>query len=261
VTGTATYMYAITRPVGYAELPGVPGVGGAPVRTLSAGPLACLVSTVDLAEFGEEALQTNLEDLAWLERTARQHDDVVRASARMTTTVPLRLATICIDDAAARQRLVELGERAAHVLDELDGRDEWGVKVFAVEPAEPTAYAGVNGGADAASDRSTGVAYLQRRRQQLDHRSTRAEQAARDAEGVFRQLERQAVRAHRHRPQDQRLTGVAAPMLLNAAYLVDRDCAQEFRRAVDELAAERPPDSVVVTGPWPPYSFAAVEQP
>ncbi len=258
MTGTATYMYAITRPVGYAELPGLAGVAGAPVRTLDAGPLACLVSTVDLAEFGEQALLANLEDLAWLERTARQHDNVVRASARMTTTVPLRLATICIDDDAARQRLVELGERAAHVLDELDGRDEWGVKLFAVEPAE---HVGANGGSDSASDRSTGVAYLQRRRQQLDHRSTRAEQAVRDAEAVYQHLERQAVRAHRHRPQDQRLTGVAAPMLLNAAYLVDRDWAQEFRRAVDELAAERPPDSVVVTGPWPPYSFAAVEQP
>jgi hypothetical protein len=49
-------------------------------------------------------------------------------------------------------------------------------------------------------------------------------------------------------------------MLLNAAYLVDRERVDEFRRAVDDLAGERPPDSIVVTGPWPPYSFATVEE-
>ncbi|MFN2560280.1 MAG: GvpL/GvpF family gas vesicle protein [Jatrophihabitans sp.] len=69
------------------------------------------------------------------------------------------------------------------------------------------------------------------------------------------------MRAHRHRPQDHRLTGVAAPMLLNAAFLVDRHRADQFRRAVDELAGVRAPDAIALTGPWPPpYSFAALEQ-
>jgi hypothetical protein len=231
------------------------GVADEPVRAVTSGKLAWLVSTVDLGEFGEEALRANLEDLGWLERTARQHDDVVRAAARVTTTIPLRLATICADDAAAARRLAELDNQAATVLDELDGRDEWGVKVFAVD--EPQAVAGAPTGSPGAS----GVAYLQRRREQLDRRSARTALAAQEGDRVYRQLERWAVRAHRHRPQDQRLSGVTAPMLLNAAYLVDRHRADEFRRAVDELAGVRPPDSVVLTGPWPPYSFATMDQP
>jgi hypothetical protein len=50
-------------------------------------------------------------------------------------------------------------------------------------------------------------------------------------------------------------------MLLNAAFLVDRDRAAEFRAVVDRLAADRPEGAVVLTGPWPGYSFAGLEQP
>jgi len=260
MTGSATYLYAITRPLfddGFAASgasAGLHGVSGAPVRSIAAGGLACLVSSVDLDEFGEDALRVNLEDLAWLERTARQHDEVVRAAARLTTTIPLRLATICADDAAAARRLAELDGQAASVLDDLDGRDEWGVKVFAVEeppddaaPIEPA--------------RTTGAAYLQRRRSQLERRTARTERAGQFADAVYRQLEDCAARGYRHRPQDQRLSGVAAPMLLNAAFLVDRQRAEEFRHMVGALAADRPPDAIVLTGPWPPYSFASVQQP
>jgi gas vesicle protein GvpL/GvpF len=259
MTGSATYLYAITRPLSgdrsgaLGGLAGLRGVADEPVRAVAAGSLACLVSSVDLGEFGEDALRANLEDLAWLERTARQHDDVVRAAARVTTTIPLRLATICADDAAAARRLAELDGQAASVLDELDGCDEWGVKVFAVEEPPDDAAPTEPGG-------STGAAYLQRRRSQLERRTARTELAGQFADAVYRQLADCAARGYRHRPQDQRLSGVAAPMLLNAAFLVDRQRADEFRRAVDELAAVRPPDAIVLTGPWPPYSFASVEQ-
>jgi Gas vesicle synthesis protein GvpL/GvpF len=50
-------------------------------------------------------------------------------------------------------------------------------------------------------------------------------------------------------------------MLLNAAYLVDRPGADRFRAEVAALAADRPPEALVLTGPWPPYSFAVLDQP
>jgi hypothetical protein len=50
-------------------------------------------------------------------------------------------------------------------------------------------------------------------------------------------------------------------MLLNAAYLVDRDRVPQFRAAVESLAADRPDGAVVLTGPWPGYSFASLEPP
>jgi hypothetical protein len=250
MNGRATYLYAITRPMPADEIPDVRGVAGAPVRLIRDGELACLVSTVELGEFGEQALSVNLEDLHWLERTARQHDAVVQASARVSTTLPMRLATICRDDRSARERLQQLGSAALATLAALDGREEWGVKLF-VSP-------GASDARPPAAGATSGAAYLRRRREDLTQREHASERAVRDAEAVYDRLTTYSVDARRHRPQDQRLTGATQPMVLNAAFLVERARSDEFQDAANELASRHEPGAVVLTGPWPPYSFATV---
>jgi hypothetical protein len=262
MSGTGTYLYAICRPVNQEELDGLTGLGGAPVRVLADGAVAGLVSTVPLSEFGEQELRANLEDIAWLERTARQHDDVVRHSAQRRTTIPLRLATICHDDSSARARLARLQDQALELLGRLDDRDEWGVKLYAASspPASSSAAAPSTASSSSPSGPgSSGTAYLQRRRTELADRDRSTEQARADADAVHTRLAGLAVDARRHRPQDPRLSGASGPMVLNAAYLLDRSAAEQFRRAVTELAEVRGQDAVVLTGPWPPYSFAELD--
>jgi hypothetical protein len=253
VSGTATYLYAVTRPLRPDSLAGVRGIGGGTVRPLPIGGMSAIVSTVELAEFGEDSLPGNLEDLSWLGRVAREHDDVVRAVAGLATTIPLRLATVCRDDDSAARRVDAVAERAQGLLAELDGREEWGVKVFDVREPEP---AGVAAGARP----SSGTAYLQQRKARLARSATSAQASAEAAEQTYAQLSRLAVRGHRHRPQDPQLYGAARPMLLNAAFLVERTDAAGFQAAVERIAAERPDGAVVLTGPWPPYSFASLEE-
>ena len=89
-----------------------------------------MVSDVPAAEFAEDALRGHLEDLGWLERVARRHDAVVQACHRAGVAMPLRLATIYVDDISAEQRLAEIADAAGRTLERLDGCDEWGVKVF-----------------------------------------------------------------------------------------------------------------------------------
>jgi hypothetical protein len=55
--------------------------------------------------------------------------------------------------------------------------------------------------------------------------------------------------------QDRRLSGHAAEMVLNAAYLVARADAPAFHALVDELAA-RHGVPLELTGPWPAYHFS-----
>jgi hypothetical protein len=253
MTDSATYLYAITRPLDSRQLVTLKGIGGAPVRALADGGLQCLVSTVPLAEFGEKPLQHNLGDLQWLERTARAHDAVVRAAAEQVTTAPLRLATVCTDDDAALARLRELRDRAAPLLDRLDGRIEWGVKVFAMSPADARPQPAVVGA-------RSGTEYLRVRREQAAERERASAAAGSQAESVYRELAGAAVAGRRHRPQDPQLSGRSEPMLLNAAFLVDRNRSAEFAALAGRLADDRGSIRVEVTGPWPPYSFAVLDQ-
>jgi hypothetical protein len=50
-------------------------------------------------------------------------------------------------------------------------------------------------------------------------------------------------------------------MTLNGAYLVDEASADTFTTLAARLAEENPQSRVEVQGPWPPYSFATLEQP
>lgn len=248
---TATYLYAITRPISSAEVSELRGVGGTAVRVIAHREIAGLVSTVELSDFAEQALAAHLEDLDWLARTAREHDEVVRAAARIATTMPLRMATVCLDDDAVHTRLETLSHSAVAVLSELDGCDEWGVKMFAIGP--PPSTEGTT------AEPSTGTAYLTQRRRQLAHRDSTRETAAHDAGAAFARLSKVAVASRQHRPQDQRLSGAEHPMVLNAAFLVTRQDEDAFRAVMTDLVEQSPPDAFALTGPWPPYSFVPSE--
>ncbi|MCP9976975.1 GvpL/GvpF family gas vesicle protein [Actinomadura madurae] len=128
---TAVYLYGVARGLDPAALGDAAGVAGAPVRGVRAAGLTALVSTVRLEEYGEAALRANLEDLAWLEATARAHHDVVDRAAHAAPTAPVRIATIYRDDARVAEVLAAQGERFAEVLDLVSGRSEWGVKAYA----------------------------------------------------------------------------------------------------------------------------------
>ena len=67
------------------------------------------------------------------------------------------------------------------------------------------------------------------------------------------------VASRRLPPQDPRLTGHEGTMMLNGAYLVPEEDSASFAAAVETVAAASPGVQVDCRGPWPPYSFAALD--
>jgi hypothetical protein len=255
VTETGTYVYAVGRHLDGEVLSELEGVSDSAVRTIAHRDLTAVVSTVDLEEYGESALRQNLESLAWVEKTARRHDEVVRRAAAITTALaPFRLVTIYRSDDAARDRIEELYDDLALALDRIDGRSEWSVKVFSRErpmPAAPIASEGA----------TSGVAYLERRRAEIRGRQEAASGQQALADQLFWELMPGAAATRRLAPQDQRLSGRSATMALNATFLVDDDRSTDFFQLVDGLRARYPSFDIEVNGPWPPYSFAVLDKP
>ncbi|CAM3113863.1 GvpL/GvpF family gas vesicle protein [Saccharomonospora xinjiangensis] len=263
-TPTGLWLYAVARGFDPAPLEDLRGVAGAPVRDVrvrdedTREELSAVVSPVSLDEFGEQALRRNLEDLDWLSATARAHDAVVAAvSAAATAAVPLRLATVSFDEDRVRDLVTRNRAEFVTTLNALTGRTEWGVKVYTdpgrLAPASTTASAESSSG-------GAGAAYLRRRKAALSARETGEQVAAEHAERLHARLAGAAVADRRHPPQDPKLSGERAHMVLNGAYLVDDDRAAAFAELVRELDAEHDAVRVELTGPWPPYSFAAVGQ-
>jgi hypothetical protein len=255
--GDGFWLHAIGRSLDPRRLTGLTGVGGRPVRTVRSAGLDAVVSPVDLAEFGEEALRRNLEEIAWLESTARAHHRVVAAAGGLGPVVPARLATVYRGAAGIAGMLAERRPELSAALARITGRDEWGVKAFAVPDMSVTAAAPAAGGGGGTA--GAGSAYLRRRRDQLAARETGQQAALESAEAVHEALSAQADAAARHRPQDPRLSGEPGTMLLNGAYLVESRRAAEFADAVTDLAGHHPALRLTLTGPWPPYTFTDLD--
>lgn len=271
------WLYAVTssRRGDGRETSGLPsGVADEPVRLIDADGLTAVVGTVDLREFGEEALRRKLEDLDWLAGAARAHDRVINALARGGATVPVGLATVFADDDNVRAMLEERRANLSAALSRLAGRTEWGVKAYADPTAAPTAVEGgdsqsesashdadyIEGSAGANAEKEgAGTAFLKRRRAQLTQQQSAAKSWAERAARIHERLNRLSVSSRLYAPQNPALTGRRERMLLNGAYLVDDSGLDAFRSAVADLDSEvrREGVHVELTGPWPSYSFTA----
>jgi hypothetical protein len=151
-----------------------------------------------------------------------------------------------------------LTERSADfrsALRRMSGRVEWGIKAYADRQPEAGDDSAVTAGTSGPGG-GAGAAYLQRRRKQLSaHKNARRETLA-SAEMIHAELSRYAVETRVHTPQAPQLTGIKAPMILNAAYLLDSARGEDFAAAVAALADQHQGLRLELTGPWPPYSFA-----
>lgn len=259
MTGSdGVWLYAITRDAVRAEqLEGLTGVAGEPVRAIEVGGLVAVVGSVSSSDFGEGALQRNLENLDWLAATARAHDGVVAAVLRYGPTIPLRLATVYHDDGRVRELLAARRDDFAAALQRVTGRTEWGVKAYGDREAMSEPVAAQQPAQGAAGK---GTAYLLRRRAQLAAQENIERRAAGYADEIHATLLRCAVDGRRQPVTDPVLTGKRAWMFFNGTYLVEDAERDEFAATVKTLETEHEGVTLELSGPWPPYSFAGIEQ-
>jgi hypothetical protein len=230
----------------------------APVRLLESRGLAALISEVPLAEFDEESLRRNLNDVAWLEEKARAHERVLEGALGATAVVPLRLCTVF----TAEEQVIEmLGREDGVLLDALErltGRAEWGVKAFVGREAIEREVLRRAAQADEEEDEvSAGTAYMNRRRREARAREEAEEIAdewAREIHGALAAVAGEALLNPLQRPE---LSGHPGEMLLNGVYLIADEEVADFRSVARVLAErfDRRGVEIVVTGPWPAYNF------
>jgi hypothetical protein len=227
------YVYAICRPFPAALSAELAGVGGVPPRLLRHGGLIAVVGSVPERDFDAEPLRRRLEDVHWLEATARAHQSVIDALTAVTSPLPLRLATVLRDDSGVRVMMDERMEDFRRTLDRLDGRVEWDVSVYAEgagDPGEP-GESGHPGNS-------------------VDEFTSRLHDTLSECAEENRLLTPRNPRSARGAPP-----GGEDEKIFDAAYLVPRADSGEFVERVNGKVGEEPGVRVELTGPWAAYSF------
>lgn len=225
------------------------GIAGTPVRLLALGELAVVVGDLPEKDFGEAAWREHAEDPDWLEPVARGHHEVLQAVAAATDVLPLRLPGIYRDDAELQGLLGGQEEPLTRRLQFVAGHDEWGVHVHLVEDT-----------AEEAPEATSGRDYLMQRKAQVAGRDAAREERQRLLTEAYAGLAQVSTSSVLNRPQDRALSGREDPMLLNSAHLVAKEAQQQFFARADEVSRGllEPAGMVMeISGPWPPYNFAA----
>jgi hypothetical protein len=257
-TETGWWVYGV---VAAADAPAVPrGLQGVEpstaVELIEHDDLAALVSPVPLGEYGDERLREHLNDLSWVERTARAHEAALDAALERATVVPLRLCTIYRDRGGVTDMLAGDHEQLAVAVDRLRGRSEWGVKIYASRPRLTEA---ARQESTEAAGQSDAARYLQRKRdeRELSERVDRLATAC--ARECHARLGKVAASDRANPPQRREAHGRETDMVLNGVYLIADSDRAILRDVVEQLRDEYEPlgFEFELTGPWPPYNFVA----
>lgn len=256
---SATYTYCVvsnaTRPRPPRKTTALPGMG--PVRLLDVEPgLFLAVADAPIDRYGEQAINRGLSDLDWVSRAAVAHEAVVESFNGASAILPMKLFTLFADDDRALAHVRGDAARIRAAAKRVANHHEWGIRVMldrarasASTRSARSAKPGVDG------RKSTGVAYLTRKKAQRDAGIELAERARETVSRTFDRFAARATIARRKAASELPVQG--GPLLLDAAFLVPRGRARTFRslaaREAKSLAARG--YTLTLTGPWPPYSF------
>ena len=262
----AYYVYCIAESAAAAQLPveSLPAAieDDSKLEWISVNTLAALASKVPRATYSEENLAEQLTDATWTAIRAMRHETVVEFVAKRATVIPLRFGTIYLERSGVEQMLTEKSRELESIIEQLRGREEWGVNVYndrAVLLSSITSVSPVlRDLVQKAEQAPPGQSYLmQKKIEALKVDEARAA-VNRIVDQIEQTLKSQTDDARRLRVLKVETTD-HGELKAKFAFLVKRSTFEEFRDAAERLAQEHQSAGVrlELTGPWPVYNFCA----
>ena len=236
-----------------------------PVYVLAHRDIQAVVSRVPLSEFGQEELEAKLNDEKWLEAKVYVHQSVLERVLASRTLIPMRFCTIYQSERRIEEMLTHHYDHFAQALRRLEGKREWGVKVFC---ASETLAQRVGELSDRVkelktetSKKSNGMAYFLEKR--LEKIMGEEMERVKDdcAQQSHERLSNHAEEAVINPLHGREITGRQKEMILNGAYLVAEEKLAGFRAALESLREEYGElgYNYELSGPWPPYNFVSLD--
>jgi len=255
------YLYAIGRCDGsLSDVSGIDGIDpNYMLEPLATDNLIALVSYVPLSEFGSEALKNNLQDISWLDKSARTHNTIVKQLHDVINIIPVRFGTVFYSKDGALQFLKNNESCLLELLDKIDGFTEMGVPLYFDRSAiikhlteqdprlSKLEYAGTGN--------KTGTSYLLQKRIESQQAAEFYTVIDQYVESAIAELAPKAKEVYR--AQTAPVPNSNSLFYVNIAYLVATEELEPFKQAAarwQEMMCEKGV-TARVTGPWPPYSF------
>jgi hypothetical protein len=256
----AFYLYCLTPSGSGVEADAAPGVDARHpvlVRDLvcDGAGIRAVYSEVGLDEFVGPAAEARLQDLAWLGPRVCRHEAVIEQAMSRTAVLPTRFATLFTSLESLENFVVEHQEAIHGFFAALGDRQEWAVKGL-LDRAASLHQLGQPTEERPSPVVSPGARYFEQRRLKAQAEREFSQRLKEFCRQMAAALGAQAGGFRERKVLTQETGGVEA--VLNWAFLLAPAQIEAFGAALDRLNGGEafPGLKLVLTGPWPPFSFA-----
>jgi hypothetical protein len=230
-----TYVYAIVAH--HRALPaGLTGFGDSMLAMVVKGSLAAVTGPLPPG-----GLRRTTENVLL-------HGAIVEALHQQGPTLPVRFGTVVPNGEVAARALAERETTLSADLTRLGDKVEFGLTALWDRPIADHAGDSADSGADGRTERGPGTRYLRARLAVARRENARRE--------IARSIACEIDAALAPHVLDRRCSLAPTDRLaIRAAYLIEPSRFEGCRRAIDDVRRRHPDLRVLVSGPWPPYSF------
>ena len=229
------YIYCLAAGIDALPHP-LRGIAGGEVRLLKAGEFSVVVS-----EFSGDQAAVNRENVL-------AHAAVVGNVLELTTPLPFRFGAV-VTQQQLESFVIARHDALKARLDLVSGCVEMSVKVISSandgrqrQPEEQSTEL----------EDKPGTAFLLEKQRELLGSEARTAEAQQIASWLQTQIGA-LIRDTRTN------TNLTDKLLLAASHLVERGVVEQYRARLRSARLERPELDLLVSGPWPPYSFANID--
>jgi len=220
-----------------------------------------VVCKVKEREFSEENLEKNLGDLEWIKAKVGMHEAVIEGVMKDTCVIPFKFGTIFNAEDSLKAMLDEHAQDFKVNLKNLEGKEEWGVKIYCdikrLKAAVIKEEDGILKIDEEINSSSSGKAYFLKKKKEELIKDAASRKINKYGEACFEILKGLSIEARINKLLPKEVTEREDDMVLNSAFLVDKTKVEEFIEATDNLRIKYNGEgfSFDCTGPWPPYNF------
>ena len=233
--------------------------------------LEAVVSEVPLEEFDSEEIKHKAQDdLNWIKEKSQLHEavveDAMRGNGNTSAVIPMTFGTIFKSREKIQQTIEEHYSEFENLLTVLQGRQEWGVKVYLANRKALEEIIKNNDNVKATQEKIAvmpkGMAYFFEKQLEEQISSEISREIEIYTQEIFLALKKHAETGIKGKILGRELTGKCEPMVLNAIYLIQIKNIQDFKNEIDRLSREMGAKGFQLeySGPWPPYNFTKLEE-
>ncbi len=226
--------------------------------------LYAIASRVKESEFGEKSLKKNLADLEWIKTKANIHEKIIEGIMKHACVMPFKFATLFNGEDSLKTMLKVHMNKFKAVLKSIEDKEEWGVKVYCDMKKLKKSFIQKDEQLikidEEISSSSAGKAFFLKKKKEELLNTIISEKINDYGENAIDVLSKQSERRRINKLLPKEVTEREDDMILNAAFLLEKNKVNIFINTVNALKAKYAFGLFFdCTGPWPPYNFCEQE--